>query len=42
MRVLDLVKTAGGTSLSQIVRHVSRGFSEWAFRSETQAILCLK
>ena len=42
MRVLDLTKTAGGTSLRQIMRHVSRGFCEWAFLFEIQAILCLK
>ena len=34
VRVLDLTKTAGGTSLGQIMRHVSRGFCEWAFLSK--------
>ena len=29
--VLDLPETAGGTSLSQIMRHVSWDFYEWAF-----------
>ena len=31
VRVLGLAKTAGGTSLWQIMRHVSWGFCEWAF-----------
>ena len=31
VRVLDLAKTAGATSLWQIMRHVSWGFCEWAF-----------
>ena len=42
VRVLDLAKTAGGTSLWQIMRHVSRGFCEWAIFFEIQAILYLK
>ena len=42
VRVLDLAQTAGGTTLWQIMRHVSWGFCEWAFFSEVQAILCLK
>ena len=28
---MDLAKTVGGTYFSQIMRHVSRGFCEWAF-----------
>ena len=31
VRVVDLAKTAGGTCLWQIMRHMSRSFCEWVF-----------
>ena len=41
MRVLDFLQTVGDSALWQIIRYEYRGFCEWAFCSEIEAILCL-